>query len=155
MMAQSRAESTRDTYNYGQYINQFPSNTIKVIREFERIQKKICRHKMSTMFNEICIYIYIYIYIKEERKEEINPETLGWKEGEIHRLHLCWCVWPHLNVWPSYDTKSDGEIPELWRMQSTPSLQSLPGPLWPEVVAPITGSNRTKLCTSAKLNCLK
>ena len=42
MMAQSRAESTRDTYNYGQYINQFPPNTIKVIREFERIQKKIC-----------------------------------------------------------------------------------------------------------------
>ena len=29
MMAQSRAESTRDTYNYGQYINQFPPpNTI-------------------------------------------------------------------------------------------------------------------------------
>ena len=37
-------------------------NTIKVIREFERIQKKICRHKMSIMFNELCIYIYIYIY---------------------------------------------------------------------------------------------
>ena len=35
------AESTRDTYNYGQYIKQFPPNTIKVIREFERIQKKI------------------------------------------------------------------------------------------------------------------
>ena len=60
MMAQSRAESTRDTYNYGQYLNQFPPNTIKVIREFERIQKRICRHKMSIMFNEICIYIYIY-----------------------------------------------------------------------------------------------
>ena len=44
-MAQSRAESTWDTYNYGQYLNQFPPNTIKVIREFERIQKKICRHK--------------------------------------------------------------------------------------------------------------
>ena len=40
MMAQSRAESTRGTYNYGQYLNQFPPNTIKVIREFERIQKK-------------------------------------------------------------------------------------------------------------------
>ena len=63
MMAQSRAESSRDTYNYGQYINQFPPNTIKVIREFERIHKKICRHKMSIMFNEICIYKYIYIYI--------------------------------------------------------------------------------------------
>ena len=34
-----RAESTRGTYNYGQYINQFPQNTIKEIREFERIQK--------------------------------------------------------------------------------------------------------------------
>ena len=64
MMAQSRAESTRDTYNYGQYLNQFPPNTIKVIREFERIQKRICRHKMSIMFNEnIYIYIYIYIYM--------------------------------------------------------------------------------------------
>ena len=71
-MVHGRAESTRDTYNYGQYINQFPPNTIKVIREFERIQKKICRHKMSIMFNEISIneemlpkytYIYIYIYI--------------------------------------------------------------------------------------------
>ena len=70
MMAQSRAESTWDTYNYGQNLNQLPPNTIKVIREFERIQKKIRRHKMSIMFNEICIneemlhiYIYIYIYI--------------------------------------------------------------------------------------------
>ena len=71
-MAQSQAESTRDTCNYGQCINQFPQNMIKVIWEFERIQKKICRHKMSIMFNKICIneemvrkytYIYIYIYI--------------------------------------------------------------------------------------------
>ena len=63
MMAQSQAESTRDTYNYGQYINQFPPNTVKVIWEFEWIQKKICRHKMPIMFNEICIFLYIYIYI--------------------------------------------------------------------------------------------
>ena len=70
MMAQSRAESTRDTYNYGQYLNQFPPNTIKVIREFERIQKKICRYKMFIMFNEICIneemlpkYTYIYMCV--------------------------------------------------------------------------------------------
>ena len=74
MMAQSQAESTRDTCNYGQYINQFPLNMIKAIREYEQIQKKICRQKMSIMFNEICIneemlpkythtYIYIYIYI--------------------------------------------------------------------------------------------
>ena len=68
MMAQSRAESTRDTYNYGQYINQFLQNTIKVIREFERIQKKICRHKMSIMFNEICIDINMYTFYKYSEK---------------------------------------------------------------------------------------
>ncbi len=35
--------------------------------------------------------------------------------------------------------QSDGEVPamlELWGMRSTPSLPSLPGPLWPGVVAP-------------------
>ena len=40
---------------------------------------------------------------------------------------------------PGYDKQSDGEVPamlELWGMQSTPSLPSLPGPLWPGVVAP-------------------
>ena len=81
MMAQSRAESTRDTYNYGQYLNQFPPNTIKVIREFKRIQKKICRHKISIIFNEICIneemlpkYTYIYIYIYREREREREKE---------------------------------------------------------------------------------
>ena len=44
------------------------------------------------------------------------------------------------NECPRYDTKqSDGEVPamqELWGMQSTPSLPSVPGPLWPGVVAP-------------------
>ena len=60
---------------------------------------------------------------------------------------------------------------ELWGMQSTPSLLSLPGLLWPAVVAPdkgpIYGLNRTKpwfleftvfafkLRIHAKLNCLK
>ena len=44
------------------------------------------------------------------------------------------------NECPGYDTKqSDAEVPavlEFWGMQSTPSLPSLPGPLWPGVVAP-------------------
>ena len=84
-MAQSRAESTRDTYNYGQYLNQFPPNTIKVIREFERIQKRICRHEMSIMFNEICIneemlpkYTYIYIYITK-----VGDHSRGGPEGSL------------------------------------------------------------------------
>ena len=44
------------------------------------------------------------------------------------------------NECPGYDTKqSDGEVPavlELWGMRSTPSLELLPGLLWPSVVAP-------------------
>ena len=39
-----------------------------------------------------------------------------------------------------YDTKQfDGEVPvmlELWGIRSTPLLPSLPGPLWPGMVAP-------------------
>ena len=83
MMAQSRAESTRDTCNYGQYINQFPQNTIKVIREFERIQKKICRHKMSIMFNEICIneeMLPKYTYINTPQDTNCTATCpLSWK----------------------------------------------------------------------------
>ena len=44
------------------------------------------------------------------------------------------------NECPGYDTKqSDSEVPlmlELWGMQSTHLLPSLPGPLWLEAVAP-------------------
>ena len=58
---------------------------------------------------------------------------------------------PSRNKCPVYDTKqSDGEVPalqELLGMRITPSLPSLPGLLWPGVVAPdmgpIYGLNRT------------
>ena len=97
MMAQSWAESTRDTYNYGQYTNQFPPNTIKVIRQYERIQKKICWQKMSIMFNEICIneemlpkythththtHIYIYIYTPREKYK--------WKKKILFTIFKLW-----------------------------------------------------------------
>ena len=58
MAAQSREESTWDINNYGKYTNQFAPNTIKSIRQYERINKKICGQKMSIMFNEICIYYF-------------------------------------------------------------------------------------------------
>ena len=73
------------------------------------------------------------------------PSPVGWG-CKIHRgVRLP-------NECPRYDTKrSDGEAPvmlELWGMRSTPSLPSLPGPLWLGVVAPdrVYGFNRTKLC---------
>ena len=63
MMAQNQTESTWEINNYGKYIHQFPPNTIKSIRQYERINKKICRQKMSIIFNEICICIHTHIYI--------------------------------------------------------------------------------------------
>ena len=58
----------------------------------------------------------------------------------IHWLHLCRGVRLPPYECPGYDTKqSDGEVPailELWGMQSTPLLPSLPGPPWPGMVAP-------------------
>ena len=77
-MAQSWAESTWEINIYRRYIKQFLPNIIKAIRQYEKINKKICRQKMSIMLNKICIneemlpkytyiytymYIYIYIYI--------------------------------------------------------------------------------------------
>ena len=63
---------------------------------------------------------------------------VGWGR-RIHRLLLCRGVRPPTPT-SGYDTKqSDGEVTamlELWGMRSTPSLPSLPGPLWPGVVAP-------------------
>ena len=57
-------------YDYRSFINQFPPNIIRSIRQFERINKQICKQKISIIFNQICIneemlpiYTYINIYI--------------------------------------------------------------------------------------------
>ena len=64
--------------------------------------------------------------------------TIGWG-CKKHWLLLCRGV-RLPNKCPRYDTEqSDGEVPimlELWGMWSTLWLPSLPGPLWPGVVAP-------------------
>ena len=61
---------------------------------------------------------------------------VGWG-SRIHRLIFYRGVRPP-NECPESDTKqSNGETPVmLWGMRSTPLLPSLPGPLWPGVVAP-------------------
>ena len=77
---------------------------------------------------------------------------VGWR-CRLHRLLLRRGVRHPYNECPRYDTKqSDGEVPvmlRLWEMRSTASLPSLPGLLWPGLVAPdkgpIFGSHRTKL----------
>ena len=58
-----------------------------------------------------------------------NTPTASLQRGKTPPQRVSW-----------YDTKqSDGEVPavlELWGLRSTPSLPSLPGPLWPGVVPP-------------------
>ena len=65
--------------------------------------------------------------------------SVSWS-GRIHWLHLCRGVRHPTNECPRYDTKqSDDQVPvmqEVWAMWITSSLPSLPGPLWPRVVAP-------------------
>ena len=60
---------------------------------------------------------------------------------------------PH-NKCPRYDTKqSDGEAPVMlkhWGMRNIPSLLSLPGLLWPGVVAPV----RVLSMSQIELNCV-
>ena len=79
------------------------------------------------------------ILIRRNHLPSIFFCSVGWG-CRIHRLLLCRGVRPPPNECPGYDTKqSDGELPavlELWGMRRTPSLPSLPGPLWPGVVAP-------------------
>ena len=89
-MAQDQSESTMAPIDYGSFNNQFPSDTMKSIGQFEKIYIKMSRQRMCTLFNEtyineesqpryiysklyieyIHIYIYIYIYIERERERE-------------------------------------------------------------------------------------
>ena len=57
-MALSRTESTWEINNHGRFINQFPPNVLKSIRQYERINKKFIDKKCL-----LCSTKYIYIYI--------------------------------------------------------------------------------------------
>ena len=85
--------------------------------------------------NIIVINLIFYTLIRLIPPEKTSQ--VSWGCG-IHWLHLYRGVTPPPNKCPRYDTKQyDGEASVmLLRMQSTPSLPSFPGPLWPGVVAP-------------------
>ena len=67
----------------------------------------------------------------------ISLVGLGYR---IHRLHLCRGVKPSLsNECPGYNINPSDDVSpalEFCGIYSTPSLPSLPGSLWPGVVAP-------------------
>ena len=58
------------------YINQFPPNIIKSIRQYEKINKKICRQKMFIMFNEICTHIHAHTYTLTHSQSIIYLDNL-------------------------------------------------------------------------------
>ena len=80
------------------------------------------------MYSPLTLYSYLLL-----------NSPVGWG-CRIHRLIRCRGVPPLPNKCPGYDTKqSDGEVPVMQELRgtwSTRSLPSLPGPLWPRVVAP-------------------
>ena len=79
-------------------------------------------------------YLAAWDFVAQQQNQYSFSQTcpVGWG-CRIHWQHFC-------NKCPEYDTKqSDGEVPVMWGfwvMRSTTSLPSLPGPLWPRVVAP-------------------
>ena len=97
-------------------------------------------YKPNLCIIHIVLYIYAYTFAC----------PVGWG-CRIYLLHLCRGV--RLSVLDMTLNNSDGDVPvmlQIWGMLNTPLLPSLPGPLWPGVVAPDKGSiyglNRTKLC---------
>ena len=90
-----------------------------------------------------CIHASAHSYArackkKKKKKNQRSSQTINWG-CRIHQVLPCRGIKPHSKC-PVHETKqSDGEDPvmlELWGMQSTPSLPSLPVPLWSRVVAP-------------------
>ena len=83
---------------------------------------------------------------------QLNDQTILFQTIQFNLFPLSLNV--KRNECPRYDTKkSDGEVPvmlELWGMRSTPSLPSLPGSLWPGVVAP----DRVLSVGQIELNCV-
>ena len=97
--------------------------------------------QFSLVWVEFCLQTVKYqkcsILNTSVHRSFLLPRRLGLK---IHRMYVCSGVRPLPNEYPVYDTKQyDWVVPEMldfWGMQSTPSLPSLPGQLWPGVVAP-------------------
>ena len=80
--------------------------------------------------------------------------------NQISPATVCEYAESKTDPFPGYDTKlSDGEVSvmlELWGMWSTSSLPSLPGPLWPGVVAPdrVLSMGQIELNCVLVLNCI-
>ena len=140
-------------------LHAFPIHVLASLSVNEILLSKwsvIFRNLLFNVFNVGLTPLYIY-----------KPGRLGCKK---HRLHFCGGIRPppHSEC-PGYDTEqSDGEAPVILTFReigSTPSVPSIPRPLWLGVVASdralalgqieLIHGNHLTLLTNAKLNCLK
>ena len=126
---------------------------------WEIYKKKCIRLLLKSSLSVDYVPVYICICIRAVELWLYNTKmehsgTVGWG-SRIHRRHLCRGVRPpHQRVSWIYDTKqSDCDILvmlELWGIQSTILLPSLPGPLWPRVEA----LDRVLSMGQIELNCV-
>ena len=96
-----------------------------------------CQNKSTPLYLLFLFFFTLYLL---RYCTNMYSSPVGWG-CRIHQLHHCrWVRPPPTPECPGYDNKqSNGDAPamlELREMQKTPSLPSLPGPLWLGVVAP-------------------
>ena len=130
---------TNNDWQYGEVLSVCPELVVMI---FPSYTYKLCtviwfqEFLILIIFTELYGLIYYSLILIICTQLYNCPVSWGCR---IHWLHLCRGVRPPPNECPGYNTKqSDGEVPavlELWGIRSTPSLPSLPGPLWPGVVA--------------------
>ena len=114
---------------------------------------------LSDLNNPVVYMVSVLLLISNSSNPFFKAVRLPFRQGleNTQNASLQRRKIPRPNECPGYDIKqSDGEFPvmlELWGVQSTPSLPSLPGSLWPGVVAPdsVLSNRHIELnCTHAK-----
>ena len=130
-------------YTTGTSINDFRNNGHKNSWLFRELSNKLLNRIWSEYRD--CINS-AYVQYKDIFKANIKRQTWEDNKKRCPRKHnklisvFCRGVrLPSPNECPGFDTKqSDGKVPvmlEFGGMRSTPSLPSLPGSIWPGVVA--------------------
>ena len=99
---------------------------MKLVTSVQKMDKAECAAILDKGMNELVLLVAIFT----QSSGAVEYTDCFSAEGKTP---------PSSNECPGYETKqSDGEVPvmlEFWGMWSTPSLSSLPGQLWPGVVA--------------------
>ena len=155
-MAYERSGSTQD--NFGKFIYQLQPETKTLVWKLERILIKLHRQNVCLLF--IQLYVCVWVIIIKSHWQHIVPwlsYLFAQSAGGVVEYTDCFSAegydHPIHSECPEYDTKSDGEVPvilEHWGMWSTLFMPSLPGLLWPGVVAP----DRVLCMGQIELNCI-